>query len=176
MRSLVLLSLLLAMLSAACGGEPNPKTNMIEFRGQCDASAVVALDDDRFLVADDEDNVLRVYRLSAPGSPVQKWDAGKFLGGKSEADLEGACRIGSRLFLITSHGRNRKGEGDPARQRFFALDFAVGEKEVEFRPVEKPYTRLLADLIAEPRLRQFRLDQAAERAPKEAGALNIEGL
>jgi len=30
--------------------------------GMCDASAAVALGNDRFIVADDEDNVLRVYR------------------------------------------------------------------------------------------------------------------
>src|SRR4051812_25038135 len=90
-----------------------PKGSALEFRGQCDASAAVVLDEDLFLVADDEDNLLRVYRFSAPGVPVQEWNAGRHLLGKAEADIEGACRVGQRLYFITSHGRNRKGENSP---------------------------------------------------------------
>ena len=40
------------------------------YRGLCDASAVEALDANRFVVANDEDNVLRVYDRARGGLPV----------------------------------------------------------------------------------------------------------
>jgi len=39
---------------------------VLAFRGLCDASAIVALDAEHVVIADDETNVLRVYTLRAP--------------------------------------------------------------------------------------------------------------
>ena len=38
------------------------------FRGSADASAAVAIDSERFIMADDEDNILRVYNWKQSGS------------------------------------------------------------------------------------------------------------
>src|SRR6185295_14345785 len=97
------------------------------YRGACDGSAAVALDQNFFAVADDDSNVLNVYRmeqavavqelpLEAPtkkrlgpdGKPVFK-----------EADLEGAARIDDRIYWIASHARDSKGEAEPVRSRLF---------------------------------------------------------
>ena len=43
------------------------------FYGACDASAAVALDENTFVVADDEDNVLRIYSLKSPGMALAKY-------------------------------------------------------------------------------------------------------
>lgn len=61
----------------------------------CDASAAVALGADHFAVADDERNMLRIYRRGQP-DPVGSLELSTFLGTKKskESDLEGA---GSRL-------------------------------------------------------------------------------
>ena len=70
----------------------------------CDASAAVALDADRFVVASDEDNVLRIYSLSRPGPPVSAISLSAFLQRTKkspEADLEGAARVGNRVFWIS---------------------------------------------------------------------------
>src|ERR1041384_1457792 len=42
----------------------------LTFTGMCDASGAVPLDDHLFAVADDEDNVLRVYDADRGGSPL----------------------------------------------------------------------------------------------------------
>src|SRR6185503_15218491 len=80
--------------------------------GMCDASAAVALGPDLFAVANDEDNAIRIYLAGKPGPPIQTVNLSTFLqfGRKSpELDLEGAARIGDRIYWITSHGRNQEG-------------------------------------------------------------------
>ena len=45
--------------------------DLAPYRGLCDASAVEALDANLFAVANDEDNVLRIYDRLKVGLPVQ---------------------------------------------------------------------------------------------------------
>jgi hypothetical protein len=145
----------------------------------CDASAAVSLDGDRFVVANDEDNVLRIYSRSRPGPPVARLDVSLFLQltkKSPEADLEGAARVGNRIFWISSHGTLASGKASPDRQRFFATDIRTAGKEATLGPAGKPYKSLLRDLIREPKLRRFNLARAAESDPEKPGALNIEGL
>lgn len=148
--------------------------------GCCDASAGVAVSSNLFLVANDEDNLLRVYRRDQSGPAMQGFATGEFLHvdpQRPESDIEGAARVGDRIYWITSHGRNRQGEARESRQRFFATTAKVNEQgRVELRTVGRPYARLLNDLIADARLAKFRLGAAALLAPKEPGGLNIEGL
>jgi hypothetical protein len=60
--------------------------------------------------------------------------------------------------------------------RFFATDISTNLNEFPIHPVGKPYTNLLADLIANEELRPFGLAAAAVRRPKSPGGLSIEGL
>jgi hypothetical protein len=142
----------------------------------CDASAAVALDDDHFAVADDEGNTLRVYK-KGEAKPTREYDVGKFLGNskRSESDLEGAARIGDRIYWISSHGRNREGEVAPHRQRFFATEIE-GKKGRKLEAIGKPYTTLIEDLLGDERFKRFGLEHAALLAPKHQGGLNIEGM
>lgn len=148
--------------------------------GCCDASAGVAVSSNLFLLANDEDNLLRVYRRDQSGPAVQSFETGGFLQvdlKQPESDIEGAARVGDRIYWITSHGRNRQGEARESRQRFFATTADVtGQGRVEMRAVGRPYVRLLNDLITEARLAKFGLGAGALLAPKEPGGLNIEGL
>jgi hypothetical protein len=148
--------------------------------GCCDASAGVAVNSNLFIVANDEDNLLRVYRRDQSGPPMQSFQAGPFLHvdpRKPETDLEASTRVGDRIYWITSHGRNREGEARESRHRFFATTYHVTEKGVvELKTVGQPYARLLDDFAKEPRLKPFNLLAASLRAPKETNALNIEGL
>ena len=150
-----------------------------QYTGMCDASGAVAVSSNLFVVASDEDNILRVYRADQPGSAVKEFDCNGFLEvqGKSlEADLEGAALIGGRAFWIGSHGRNKNGKERLNRHRLFATDIRVNDGEVSLIPVGMPYKRLLEDLLQDSRFHEFHLEEAARRAPKEPGALNIEGL
>jgi hypothetical protein len=147
--------------------------------GMCDASGAVPISSNLFAVACDEDNVLRVYRNDRPGPPVKEFDMNAFLGVRGhslEADLEAAARIGDRAFWIGSHGRNVDGKQRPNRHRLFATDIHGSDAELTLTPVGQPYCGLLQDLLADPRFDQFHFAEAARYAPKEPGALNIEGL
>jgi hypothetical protein len=165
----------------ACSRQPTPQpppSNEVRFTGMCDASGAVALDERTFLVADDEDNVLRVYDANQGGPPLTAVDVSPSLGlakgkkkGAPELDIEAATRVGGLAYFITSHGRNSSGKLKPERLRFFATT-ASGQPQL----VGKPYERLLEDLFADPRLSTFELRAASELAPKSPGGLNIEGM
>jgi hypothetical protein len=151
----------------------------VRYPGMCDASGAVPVNSNLFLVASDEDNVLRLYKSDQPGHPLKEYDYNQFLGvrGNSlEADLEAAARIGNRAFWIGSHGRNRVGKRRENRDRFFATDIQVLGDEVTLEPVGRPYEKLLDDLIEDPRFAPFHFAEASRLAPKEEWALNIEGL
>ncbi len=96
-----------------------------EHSGMCDASAAVAVGPTMFVVANDEDNVLRVYRKNKPGEPVHTFDLTSFLKPDAEhpeADIEAATQVGDRVYWITSHGTNKKGKQRPSRHRLFATE------------------------------------------------------
>ena len=147
--------------------------------GTCDASAAVALTETLFAVGSDEDSILRIYRNDQPGPALEKVNltaALKVDRKFPETDLEGAARVGDRVYWITSHGRNQDGEDRPSRRRFFATDLKVEGEQVRLQFVGASCTWLLSDLARDPRYAAFRLAQAGTRAPKAPGGLNIEGL
>src|SRR5687768_5381262 len=91
---------LLLPVCYSCSAANFPET--AKFVGMCDASAAAALDGERFVVADDEDNVLRVYSRHG-GEALSEYDLSEFLGnsGKKkpkEADLEAAAQVGNKTF------------------------------------------------------------------------------
>jgi hypothetical protein len=145
----------------------------------CDASGAVALGAERFAIADDEDNVLRVYDAQHPGGPLYAIDVSAALGlaGKHrtrEADIEAATRMGEYALWITSHGLSSHGKHHAARFRFFAT--SAPSEGVGLAPVGETYEALLDDMVATPALAPFALDLAAQQPPKSPGGLNIEGL
>lgn len=171
-------SVLLVMLAAAAGASREPQ-KIVEYPGTCDASAAVAVGDKLFVVGNDEDNILRVYRREPPGKPIYEYNLTPFIKPDPkdlETDIEGSARIGDRVYWITSHGRDKKGRERPSRHRFFATDVTANGEKVAIKPVGKPYSHLLQDMIAAPTLKKFHLAEAAAKAPDVAGGLNIEGL
>lgn len=150
------------------------------FFGACDASAAARIAGTTFFVtASDEDYVLRVYDSAQPGPPVSRLDVTAFLepvDRKKEPDLEGCAQIGSLVYWVGSHGRDKDGEVQESRQRLFATEVTHVGGRVELRPFGRPYKNLLADLSAEPDLAEFDLAHAATLKPEDPGGLNIEGL
>jgi len=155
---------------------PASAQQITTYNGPCDASAAVALDATHFIVGDDEHNTLHVYRQGQP-APVAALNLANFLGtaADEESDIEGAAAIGSRIYWITSHGRNSKGKARPARQRFFATEVVPGQPPT-VKPVGQAYANLLRDMLTAETLKPYRLDEAARRPPEADGGLNIEGL
>jgi hypothetical protein len=170
---------LLQFATLAPAASNNPVSDPIIFRGMCDASAAVALGNELFAVANDEDNTIRIYHSAQGGVPVASFDFSLFLrvDPKSpETDLEGAAWLDNRIFWMASHGRNHDGKFRASRDRFFATTLEKTGNTVRLVPAGKPYTTLLVDLIRDPRLKQFKLGAASMLPPKHRGALNIEGL
>jgi hypothetical protein len=149
-----------------------------EYRGTCDASAAVSLGADHFIVANDEDNALRVYRFGSP-DPVSVIELSEFAQPdpyRPEMDIEAAAKIGNRIYWITSHGANREGKYRPARRRLFATDISFEDGKPRVVPAGEAFADLLEVLSATARLKRYDLENAAEIAPKDHGGLNIEGL
>jgi hypothetical protein len=144
------------------------------YRLLCDASAAISLSAAHFIVANDERNVLRIYRRGQ-ADPIESVDLATFLdtSANKESDLEGAATIGDRVYWISSHGRNKEGEVQKRRYRFFATQIVTGSAAPSVRPVGKAYRDLLSDLIAAPQLAAYNLEDAAKLAPEAKGGLNI---
>jgi hypothetical protein len=156
-----------------------------------DASAAVALDNELFIVADDENNILRVYRTDQRSEPVCSYDLTSFLRinpRHPEADIEAATKVGNRVYWITSHGRAANGEERPNRYRFFATTVNVQDGSVSINPVGIPCDTLVQKLVDNESMVHLRLDRATRLgarklkktirrrlAPKKEG-LNIEAL
>jgi hypothetical protein len=175
--SVVLAVLIVILLASAA--IPQAASEAIEHSGMCDASAAVAVGRTMFVVANDEDNVLRVYRSNTPGQPIHTFDLTSFLKpdpDHPETDIEGATQVGDRAYWITSHGTNKNGKPRSSRRRLFATDVKVTGDKVTITPVGTPYMDLVQDLTAAPQLKDFKLGDAAEKPPEETGGLNIEGL
>ena len=161
----------------AIGMSPQAGAQQIaSFNGPCDASAAVALDASHFVVGNDEHNTLQIYR-QGQAAPVASLNLSNFLAtaADEESDIEGAAAIGTRIYWITSHGRNSKGKARPSRRRFFATEVVPGQPPT-VRPVGRAYADLLRDMLAADPLKPYRLDAAARLAPEADGGLNIEGL
>jgi hypothetical protein len=160
---------------------------LLRLCGMSDASAAVAVDGNRVLVASDEDNTLRLYRLDARGLPAQQfpWDVHLKLTDREhpEGDIEAVARAGDRLYWIASHGRNKNGKWRANRHRFFATDIEAGPTGVVLRPVGTPCADLMRQMLRDPKLGGLGLAEAvgidtaenAALAPKRGG-VNIEGL
>jgi hypothetical protein len=166
---------------SANAAEPDPAhrataLRWVEFEGACDASGAVPVDETHFAVADDEDNVLRVYDAVHGGDAVRKTNLAKqiSLKKKGEADIEAATSIGGRAFWLTSHGRNSKGNEDPNRSLVITTELPSVDEKIDVEG--EVYRELLQDLEREPALARYDLKAASELAPKEPGGLNIEGL
>jgi hypothetical protein len=151
----------------------------LQHNGICDASGAVALGDNRFIVANDEDNHLRVYSANESGLPIEILDINNYFTNnpkKKEVDIEAATELNGLIYWITSHGRNKKRERKPARHQFFVNKITNSEKAI-LEQVGKSYTQLVfKDMFQDDQLKKYELEKAEELAPKDKGGLNIEGL
>jgi hypothetical protein len=180
----------IALLAAFPAGAAPASVDALEFQGTCDASAGAQITDEVFVVANDEDNVLRFYSWASPGLPIAERDLSEFLGEDGlEADIEAAVRVGTRIFWITSHGKNKKGKSRPARRRFFATDLVSKAQLPDVLPIGVPYESLLEALTVKVRLAELGLPdsimltehQRPETAlendeDQDPMGINVEGL
>lgn len=169
----------LRVLSSNSADQPAPNAmREVVFIGACDASGAVELDERHFIVADDEDNVLRVYDVDRGGPPLFQVDVSQDLSLadplEAESDLEAATRLGDLAYFLASHARTSKGKRDPNRILFFATAMPKAGEKVSV--IGKPCHSLLDDMLSDPKLERFQLRAAAELPPKSPGGFNLEGM
>lgn len=185
------LTLSLAVLPAAA--QPRLAGPPLQHPGTCDASAAVGISASEafgtFVLSNDEDNALRVYAIDSDASPPRMAATQPRIVGRElnahlgitsdrEADLEGAARVGDRVYWIGSHGRNSNGRVRQERRQFFATELRRGgDGTVTVVPIGTHRDLLPALRAASPILAAaIGGDQTiADLAPEKNG-LNIEGL
>jgi uncharacterized protein YjiK len=159
--------------------------------GSSDASAAVAIDASFSLVADDEDQVLRLYQRQQSGLPVASYDFSTSLGLTDtsggvprEVDLEAALRSGNRVYWIGSASNSSTGASRPNRNRIFATDLSGSGAATTIAYVGR-YDFLKEDLIAWDQTNAHGLgadyyglaaSAAIGIAPEAASGFNIEGV
>lgn len=160
--------------------------SIVEFRGTCDASGAVPLSGSLFMVADDEDNILRVYNADTGGEPVQTFNLATKLQQKlkdsansagdfnDELDLEAATKVEGVFYWLTSHGRNKKGKQKAERFQLIALSHDAELEKVDV--IGKPFGGLLSAMVEHKELGPYGLGEASIRAAESDGAINIEGM
>ncbi len=151
LRTILFVAAAAAVLATPGAAEP------FRYEGVCEASAAVALDDTRFVVASDDLKHLTIYERGKadPLTTVPLSDV---------TDIEAAARIGDTIFWLTSHSlTGNKGKDKPERKLLFATvlapDGSLHLRGTEFRDLRERLRVLLS------------LDSAAF-----ARTLNIESL
>jgi hypothetical protein len=153
-------------------------------QGMCDASAAIAINNDYVIVANDEDNILRVYQAHKSGKATLEIDTNDYFKNnpkKKEVDIEGAAILNGIVYWITSHGRNKDGELKLQRRNFFATKITVREQQTIVEQEGFAYENLLPNLqnfLEDKELKKYfaSVDLDVGLAPEAEGGINIEGL
>ncbi|WP_436521258.1 DUF3616 domain-containing protein [Actinoplanes sp. HUAS TT8] len=147
--------------------------------GASDSSAAIDAGDGYLIAADDETNVLRLYRRDASGAPVRTWDFSSQAGVSIEMDLEVAARAGDTVYWAGSQGNSKSGELRPDRTALFTTKITGtgASTQLTFGGV---YHGLRDDLIAWDKANGnrygFAAGAAAGNIPKQIDGFNLEGL
>ncbi len=164
----------------------------MELRGACDASGsllTAPTSFDEILVWNDETETTGRFRMDGTPLPVEQHPESdprnlqrqhRFQGASGEVDLEGAARVGRRLYVVGSHGRNSSGERRPRREQLAAVAVTrVGDAvSVSVEEDTQPYRDLVRHVAAIDVLRPHTgLERATDPglAPEKSG-VSIEGL
>lgn len=149
------------------------------FSGASDSSAAVDVGGGYTVVADDENNVLRLYDRARSAAPVRTWDFSSRLGVTKEVDIEGATRVGDTVYWTGSLGNNKDGEYKAPRNTVFTTTVSGSGSGTQLA-YGRSYKQLRDDLVAWDEANGdrygFAAGTAAGEAPKQIDGFNVEGL
>ncbi|MGI5460757.1 DUF3616 domain-containing protein [Streptomyces sp. CA-249302] len=147
--------------------------------GASDASAGVDVGGGYVVVANDEDNTLRLYDGSASGAPVKTWDLDSALDADKEVDIEGGTLVGSTIYWTGSLGNNKDGEYKADRNTVFTTTVS-GSGAATSLTFGSAYHKLRDNLVAWDEANGdrygFEAATADGQVPKEINGFNVEGL
>lgn len=121
--------------------------------GASDASAAIAIDDDWMFVGDDENETIRVYSRKRSGAPIAGFTMTPYLGLTDfegeiprEVDIEGAYKIGNKIYWIGAHSNANLAEERTNRARIFVTEVSGSESNSVLTYVGR-YDYLKSDLV-----------------------------
>ncbi|WP_211121708.1 DUF3616 domain-containing protein [Streptomyces yatensis] len=166
-------------LHYAASGAVGNATDTRYLTGSSDSSAAVDVGDGYMVVADDESNVLRLYRRDSSGAPVRTWDVSSGLDVDKEIDIEAAARVGDTVYWTGSLGNNKDGEPKEDRFTLFTTTVSGSGADTELE-VGGSYQGLREDLVDWDKANGDRLGFAKGtedgQVPKQIDGFNVEGL
>jgi hypothetical protein len=122
--------------------------------GTADASTAQTIDNNLMIVADDENQALRLYDRNNSGLPINSFDFTSSLGltdisggNPREVDIEASAKVGNRIYWMGSHSNASSGNNRPNRSRFFATDIAGTGNATTLSYLGR-YDNLKSDLLA----------------------------
>ena len=113
-RCKIILSVAIALIY--CGTATTSVANGHRYRGICEASGDAFVDSERFAVASDESNIIRIYERGSPDI-VGSVDLSDFTG-HDKSDLEAAA-VGEGVIYWTASQSQSKGGKDQKRKVIF---------------------------------------------------------
>jgi hypothetical protein len=173
--ALVVLAISIGMAAA----QILPVSPIVTYSGICEPSGAVLLSDGKYLVANDQDDILRVYDRNAPDHPVifnEEVDGDLGLDPDDEdqrVDFEGATWLGDTAYFIGSHSRSGKGNWRPSRQHLIAVSPSTAEITGQFDGLIA-LLEPLDNAALKPAIGPH--GQKVEELAAENRGLNIEGL
>nr|WP_048832567.1 hypothetical protein [Streptomyces varsoviensis] len=164
---------------AASGAVHDAAADTRYLTGAGDSSAAVDVGGGYMVVADDENNTLRLYRRDASGGPVKTWDFSSKLGVDAEIDIEAATRVGDTIYWTGSMGNSKKGKPKPDRSTLFTTTVTGSGADTELK-LGGSYHGLRDDLVKWDQDHGNRFgfaDGTADgQAPKQIDGFNVEGM
>lgn len=137
---------------AASAAATSPAATRFHF-GRADASTSVMIDANYMLVADDENQALRLYNRNNSGLNSSQFDYTSSLGLTDfsggiprEVDIESSTKVGSRIYWLGSHDNSSSGSNRPNRSRVFATDISGSGSSTTLSYVGR-YDGLKTDLL-----------------------------
>ena len=131
----------------------NPSTTRFH-TGTADASTAQMMDDNLMIVADDENQALRLYNRQNSGLPLNSFNFTSTLGltdisggNPREVDIEASAKVGNRIYWMGSHSNASSGNSRPNRSRFFATDITGTENATTLSYVGR-YDNLKTELLS----------------------------
>ncbi|MCU0547436.1 MAG: hypothetical protein MUE44_35620 [Oscillatoriaceae cyanobacterium Prado104] len=175
---------------AASAASVNPTTTRFH-TGTSDASSAIAIDSDYMVVADDEDQVIRLFDRNDSGLSLKSFNFTTDLGLTQlsggfprEVDIEASTRLGNTIYWMGSHSNSSGGADRPNRERIFATNISGSGIGTTLTYAGR-YDFLEDDLIAWDNANGhglgagflgFSASAAATILPEQSNGFNIEGL
>ncbi|HEY2217467.1 MAG TPA: hypothetical protein VGH21_08220, partial [Solirubrobacteraceae bacterium] len=150
------------------------------YSGAGNGSTAVDVGGGYMVVADDENNVLRLYHERSSGAPVKAFDFTKVLpNGAAEIDIESSARAGNTIYWAGSMANKNSGSAEPVRDIVFAATITGSGASTELTYLGS-YKHLREDIVEWDEANGNPLGLADSAAvgkePKQTNGFNAEGL